>query len=443
MGELGQMTAFAAPGGIALALLMFAAVVALRRRPASRIQLLVTQGRFGEAGELALGHGLVERALDCFMQGEHHERAARCAVRAGRTRLAATLFERAGDAKSAALMYERVGMEQAAHAVRPDATVAAIRTIVRSAQLGASSQQAQARGDDAPPVSRPFIVRDPSPVCLDVLKRVKSLEAPPVATGRVLRLLDDPEADPKSVARELERDQQLATMVLRAANSAYYGAVGKVKDVTGALVLVGFDVMKQLVVGSLSLQSLGKKSDRIQRVLWKHALATAVAAQAVARASKGISPGHAFTVGLLHDIGKGILYQAFPGEYAAVWTLAETDPRSTHEIEAERFGTDHAEVGAEVLRNWKLPAIYAIATLTHHLPADQVALPPEEARLRSAIILASAIASWLGHGRLPRRAIEEFADLPSMAELGVSRDAVIEIAAAVDQDLAGYEGIFG
>jgi hypothetical protein len=234
MGELGHITAFAAPGGIALALLLLAGVIALRRRPSSRIQLLVTQGRFGEAGELALGHGLVERALDCFLQGEHHERAARCAVRAGRPRLAATLFERAGDAKSAALMYERAGMGESAHAVRPDATVQAIRTIVRSAQIRVSSEQgAQVRAEDAPPPSRPFVVRDPSPVCLDVLKRVKSLEAPPVATGRVLRLLDDPEADPKSVARELERDQQLATMVLRAANSAYYGATGQVKDVTG------------------------------------------------------------------------------------------------------------------------------------------------------------------------------------------------------------------
>ncbi len=158
---------------------------------------------------------------------------------------------------------------------------------------------------------------------------------------------------------------------------------------------------------------------------------------------KGITVGHAFTCGLLHDIGQAVLAAAFPAEYLELWAKIAVDPRDVAEIEAERFETDHTEVGAALLRTWDLPPLYSRVIRAHHGNlADARGLNDKERRLCAIVALASAVAEWVGHGRYAARPIEELTEHPMLAELGATPALAKAMAAAIEKELAEYAGIF-
>ena len=277
--------------------------------------------------------------------------------------------------------------------------------------------------------------------CSDILARVKDLEGVPVFVTRILQTIDDPKASPKEVGVEIAKDQAVLAMVLRTANSSYYRSSGQVRDVTEAIVVLGFDTVRQLVFGRLSKQVL-RRNDAFQKTLWRHALAAAIAAQTCARRLKGVTVPHAFTAALLHDVGKGILHEATGVAYERLWKEAEEDPRPSDEVELERFGTHHADVGAELLTRWSFPAIYASVALYHHDPDAAKDADEKIQRMLAIVSLADAVALSLGHGLRPGRPIEELVSHPMLRRLRGDRPLIDQMAADVEAELKGLEGIF-
>src|SRR5579884_3635755 len=159
----------------------------------------------------------------------------------------------------------------------------------------------------APPSQR---AAAPRSAAAKFLAKVEELQSIPGVATRLLQTLDDPSASADAIAQEVRRDQALMAMVLRIANSAFYRSSGQVRDITESIVVLGYDTTRQLVLGRLSRQ-VARKNDVWQKTLWRHALATALAAQACTRQVRGATVGHAFTAGLLHDIGKAVMYEAF------------------------------------------------------------------------------------------------------------------------------------
>jgi len=431
--------ALAASAGAALVAVAGAILWALQR-PAARSARLARHGRFSTAGEIAHEAGLYERAIEYFLAAHAPERAARSALRAGLVDRAAALYERAGDAKKAASLK---GHAEGRASLSP-VKAAAAAPAAGGERVSEPKLRVVSSTTGAPPsVRRPSLDLEPSEGCLRALARVKNVEAVPTFAGPVLQALDDPDASPNAICQEIAKDQGLVTMVLRAANSSFYGARGQVLDVTQALVLIGYESVRQLVVARVS-RVVQAGSDPLREMLWRHALASAIAAQACARTVKGVTVGHALTCGLLHDIGRAILLSAYPDEYRRVWEKMATDPRPSSEIERESLGVDHAEIGAALLRSWNLPPVYAAVTRVHAADVPDFAggLSAKDARLRAIVALASGVASWLGHGRRPARPIAELTEHPSFDALGVSRELADTMAAAVEAELAAYAGIF-
>ncbi len=274
------------------------------------------------------------------------------------------------------------------------------------------------------------------------MKRVGDLGAVPGTAGRILSALSDPRASATRVGSEISKDQGLTATVLRAANSPYYHASRQVRDLTEALVIVGYESVRDLVIGRLS-RSAHSGADPTQKILWKHALATALASQACARLVKGVTVSHAFTCGLLHDIGKAILDQAFPQEYGTVLKLSATFADTTLEIERERWGTDHAEVGGEVLRLWQLPPACELTARLHHDLAAISELPEGQRRIVAMVALANEVASWTGRGLRPAKPAAELADHPMLGVLGANRSVIDAMDAQISGEIAALEGIFG
>jgi putative nucleotidyltransferase with HDIG domain len=128
--------------------------------------------------------------------------------------------------------------------------------------------------------------------------------------------------------------------------------------------------------------------------LWRHSLTTAMAAETLAKSNLpiNIEPPVAFTAGLLHDIGKLVFNHVLDeNTQSAVRTQIKDGGLTRTEAEKVVLGADHGEVGAHLLRGWKLPEDIVEAVANHHQPVSQPAL-----RLSAVTHVANCLAHLVG-----------------------------------------------
>jgi HD-like signal output (HDOD) protein len=177
----------------------------------------------------------------------------------------------------------------------------------------------------------------------------------------------------KSSAAALEavilRDQALTAKVLRAANSAYYGHRGQISTISRALVTVGFHEVQRICLCALLMEHFcGAKPDQeIQQALWKHAFATARLASNVAQKRPWMSQEEAYVAGLLHDLGRMVLFHCFYAQYVHIQDLANTlkIPFSWAEWQ---YGITHTQVGKWLAVRWNFPKLIEHVLTFHHIP---------------------------------------------------------------------------
>src|SRR5262249_45359703 len=151
---------------------------------------------------------------------------------------------------------------------------------------------------------------------------------------RVAAALEDQEVDFDRVAELIEVDQALTSQILRLANSAFYSSAGSVSRVPQALVVLGAVVSRSVLLSTTVLD--------IRRVdlagFWEHSLGCAVAAGAIAKVAGLGQPGEVTAAGLLHDLGKVILYRELPDVFERAVARAGAEGRRFAAIERELLG---------------------------------------------------------------------------------------------------------
>lgn len=208
-----------------------------------------------------------------------------------------------------------------------------------------------------------------SPKLYDIdtlLDEVVTLPSLPSAVMRLTELIDSPECPLPEVAHVLSSDPSLAMKTLRLINSAYYGLSNKVSTLEHAVVLLGARVIKNLTLTATVFDSM---SDSASDFLY-HCVATGVAMGVLSKAgpvSRFIaSSDEAFLYGLLHDIGRIVMVEAMPEEYARVVALARAENKPLWQAEREVIGVDHAELGGRLAQRWRLNAAMVEAIAGHH-----------------------------------------------------------------------------
>lgn len=291
--------------------------------------------------------------------------------------------------------------------------------------------QAQAETPPPPPASK---------ACQSVLARAKELWPHAGVASKVLTTLQDAQASADVLRQEISVDQGLTTIVLRAASSVYYmRASGGVRDLTESIVVLGYDTLRELVIARLA-RSVMRQHDEVEQTLWRHSLASALAAQACARIVRRVTVSHAFTCGMLHDVGQGTLYYVFGRQYADLMARGAADRRNFQEFERRELGTDHGEVGAQLLLTWKLPSSYSAAAMHHHRPeAAGSAVAEKDKRLLWMITLSSDVAQAALRSADAPLGLEGH---PMLAPLGLQPTAPAMMADHVRQQLTSLEAIF-
>jgi putative nucleotidyltransferase with HDIG domain len=272
----------------------------------------------------------------------------------------------------------------------------------------------------------------------EVMGLIGDLPPLPQVASRVIALVEDPDTSGRDITEVIAADQALTAKILRASNSAYYGRSGKISTLSQAVMLLGFQAIRNLVLvhslpfGSSAAQSQGQN---LQQVLWEHSLSTALSARLMAAKRGYYDPEVAFVAGLLHDAGQIVFVMKHPAEFNSILAKAKTSDLSISELEQEALGFDHAVVGSKVLERWNLPALLVEAVAVHHEPHE----PGPEGDLAVMTAAASALTNSLGMGLVsPEQAAAELTRL--LEVLALDADAMEEVQtrmlAAVQEERA-------
>jgi HD-like signal output (HDOD) protein/signal transduction histidine kinase len=179
----------------------------------------------------------------------------------------------------------------------------------------------------------------------------------------------------KDLAKIINQDPSLSERVLRLVNSAHYGLKQKISSIEQALLMLGMDAVKNIAISSSVCQVFGRsprKNGFNLKLFWWHSLACAVLARLLAAKTQYPSPEEAFLSGLMHDIGKILLWTNFEEQYAPA--LKAHGLRSAELLGAERrLGLTHPEAGAWLVGRWDLRSFMTDAVRYHHDPPDRVA----------------------------------------------------------------------
>ena len=201
---------------------------------------------------------------------------------------------------------------------------------------------------------------------LDTIKDIPTL---PTIVFELNELLQDPNTPITDISDIIEKDQAMSLRVLKLVNSAFYGIHKEVNDIGNAIVLLGFNTVRNAIVSLGVINSfLGIKALEgfDIRDFWKHSLAVAVVSKGLAEKTKIASPDSCFVGGLLHDIGKVILAQYFQDLFEKVWNAAKKENISFYEAEKKEISIDHAIIGAHLATNWELPENFIDVIRWHH-----------------------------------------------------------------------------
>lgn len=231
----------------------------------------------------------------------------------------------------------------------------------------------------------------------EILALVKHVPPFPKVAQRVAEMLNEPEVSATALAEVIQYDQAITANVLKICNAAYFGLPRKVSSLDEALVIVGNDILKDIIITSSSARfykgAAGEGYKLDQGELWRHSIAVGIMAKELVGRIKGVDPGSAFTAGLLHDIGKRFLSSFVADDFMRIMDKVSREDTSFVEVEKELIGVSHAELGGMILKQWGFPEEIEKAVLHHH---DPDALDQEP--LTAIVALANALVITMGIG---------------------------------------------
>ena len=203
------------------------------------------------------------------------------------------------------------------------------------------------------------------------IRNCPNLPTMPAIAMQVLELAQDLDVDIAEIARIISKDPALSAKILRTVNSSFYGRSQAVGTVSHALVILGLQSVKSLVLGFSLVTNLGKAGSRgFQHVgYWKHSIYAATAARTIASRLSIVQQEEAFLAALLMDIGMLVLDAVFGEQYGAVCARAKTHDELPV-AERSAIGITHADAGAVLAGLWKLPPLLATPIGKHHATAD-------------------------------------------------------------------------
>lgn len=241
------------------------------------------------------------------------------------------------------------------------------------------------------PRRMPANIPNPSVTASDLVSRELQLASLPDVYYRIMEVINSTRSSASHIAEAVGKDTSLLSRLLRLVNSAFYGFPSKIETVTRAVAIIGTKELSTLALGVAAVQYFNDiPSEYVDmKSFWRHSVACGVYARLMASEKVGVSEERLFVSGLLHDLGKLVLFRQIPLSARNAIETASSKKISLYEAEREMLGFDHAHLGALLLREWKIPAPLENAVRFHHSPLSSSS-PLEPAILAAADALTMA-----------------------------------------------------
>ncbi len=232
-----------------------------------------------------------------------------------------------------------------------------------------------------------------------VLSSIKGLPTLPETFAKINAMVADPDTTAKQIGKVISSDPPIAAKTLKVVNSAFYGFPTRISTITHAIVILGFATVRSIVLSSTILQAFGKRSrspqfDRAK--FWQHSVGCGAAAKVIARHCGQAKLEEFFIAGLLHDVGKIIIDQYLHDEFMMIVDKVAQENCLIRDAEEAVLGTDHAQIGAHLFNQWKLPEMLVRAVANHHTPHQAGDYIPQASILHVADVFTRAL--MLGSG---------------------------------------------
>lgn len=226
----------------------------------------------------------------------------------------------------------------------------------------------------------------------ELVNDVGSLVTLPDVFVRINQLVEDPDSTMADIARVASQDPSFTVRLLRVANSSFYGFSATVDTVQKAVSIIGTRQIRSLALATSVASAFEGLPNTLVSMenFWKHSLYCALVARTLAKQAHNCDPDALFTAALLHDIGELVIFSRLPQQArdALLLVLDSADELPVYQAERQIMGFDHAQVGGELARQWKLPKMLEECIEYHHdIPSAQH-FPHEVALVHIANILA-------------------------------------------------------
>lgn len=244
-----------------------------------------------------------------------------------------------------------------------------------------------------------------SPRLKALVRHIDDLPTLPRTVFRITEMINNPRASAHDLANVITDDQVLTARLLRLVNSSFYGFPQRISTVTRAIVLLGFDAIRHLLLTTSVFDVFSNRNHATtpsREDLWDHSLGCAVAAKAIGRHIRHDKIEELFVCALLHDIGKIVSMVYAPDDYYAAVRLAAEKDILLIEAETELFEFTHTDTGRLLAERWNLPVMVTKVIVHHHTPAQAGDFVQDAAIVHLADILCRALRYGSGgDNRIP------------------------------------------
>jgi len=236
------------------------------------------------------------------------------------------------------------------------------------------------------------------------VQQLSNLSTLPYIAAKVMELVENPKTSASNLGKIISADQVLAGRILKLANSAYYGFPRKISTINLAIVILGFNTLRDLVLSISVVDQFKIKNNTLLHIedFWRHALIVGMGARLISRYLNYPIVGEVFVAGLLHDIGYLVLFQRFSKLFRKIYQTAHQEEISFLEAEKKTMDITHAEIGSWLADGWNLPTKLVKAIRYHHEP-DKIF---QNSELANIIHIADLISYSIGEGNGLMRTID-------------------------------------
>jgi putative nucleotidyltransferase with HDIG domain len=218
---------------------------------------------------------------------------------------------------------------------------------------------------------------------------IDALPTLPVIARQVLEHMNNPDSSIKDIASVVSKDQSMSTRILQLVNSAFYGFPKRIGTISHAISILGFETVKSLILG-VSVIDTFKVREFDMLNFWRHSIETAALCSHIAGKVRYVRTDEAFTIGLIHDVGKLVFMLKVPEEYKLLLEKHQQQGGEMWVLEREAFDLEHAQVGAQIAQLWNFPLPFINAMEEHHLVSSAEA---ETGSLKQIVYVSNVLTN--------------------------------------------------